>query len=157
MNRSIEPTRDKPKPAYAEELDPFEIAKQRGLNVVVPPANVLMLDIDRVAPDSAVWRNTVNLEVLGLLIARAGTFGLPENEADLPILQTTSQHGGTHVYIKLGVELSEDLRVALQGALGDDPRHVFYGVMRLLKDIEPVFVAFETDREYERVKAFLDK
>lgn len=124
--------------------DPYAEAERRGLKVVESDPFHLQLDLDGDA--------VVNEPVLALL-EEAGFTATPA-----VTLQTRSQHGGSHIYIKLKRSLWLADRIALQAALGSDARRE---VRSLLRDVNhtraEALVLFETEAEYERVQRWLGR
>lgn len=117
--------------------DPYEVAKERGLKVVLVPDQFLALDIDT---DSNFFNERI-------------AFAYECELVELSTLEVTSAGGkGKHLYLKLKRDCSEIVRIALQAALGSDYKREVFCICRNLQPAptQPNLVMFET-----KVNAFI--
>lgn len=123
------------------QRDVWQQAKDRGgLIVVVDSNDHLQLDFDRPI-------TTQDDEV----------FELFKKMTELVIdhLDTRSQNGNTHRYIRLSKPVYQKDRLLLQAALGSDGKREIISLCRIPSGLEPIGCLFETPEEYIRVKKYL--
>lgn len=109
--------------------DPYEKAKELGLQVVLPGDNELQLDID-------------NLEDLDFVDAQLKI--MKGKEEFVITKRTKSKSGNDHVYIALDRALSPIERIALQACLGSDRKRELLSLMALFTGCEyPATLLFE--------------
>jgi hypothetical protein len=117
--------------------DPYQVAAERGLEVVLVPPHVISLDID----DDVNWRERV-------------AFANEMLFCELESFVTDSVGGqGKHVYLKQlipGFPQTEKEKIAIQMALGSDYKRELFCLARALKlykpdeTVPPNLVMFET-------------
>lgn len=71
-------------------------------------------------------------------------------------LTTISKNRGEHVYLKLGVEISDTERIILQACLGSDRKREFLGYIRLAANAQPSCM-FETPLQAKKVERWRTK
>lgn len=104
--------------SYDFDIEAEEVAKARGLVVVLPQPNQLQIDID-------------SDELLSEFESRFETFQWREAFKPKKVDVKNSQHPGHyHVTITLSEDVTEWQRLALQAALGDDPMRSYLNAMR---------------------------
>lgn len=98
--------------------DPYVEAEKAGLDVVLPAADELFIDID---------------DEPSLIVLREMQKVLDHNQVwNYTTKSTTSQGGGTHVYIKLPERTLTPLeRICLQACLGSDRKRELLSLMRI--------------------------
>lgn len=121
-----------------QELE--EIAAEKGLTAVTPLPDEIMLDLD----DGA----TINLKVLKALE--------DNNWYVVSQLETISQHGNLHVYLKMNKELSTLERIAVQACLGSDPVKEVLSFIRS-ENHDAAVAMFETSEALDRVQKWRKK
>lgn len=113
------------------DYDPYQLAKDYGLKVVLPAENELQLDID--TPEQ-----------------------MAQYEAQLPLLRnfmmvretkrTKSFSGNDHIYLACpGLTFTPSERIALQAALGSDPKRELLSMARAKFSNKPATLFFEVD------------
>lgn len=119
-----------------------QLAADRGLKLILPMADELLVDIDSPISNSYVDR------VRDALINNDLQF--------ISVLETLSKGGRTHKYIKLDRCLEPTARIALQTMLGSDPVREVLSLLRILLGSEPEAVTafFETQDQYFKVLAW---
>lgn len=98
--------------------DPYQEAKKLGLDVVLPKANELFIDIDNPADEDWLHLMLGVLEDNGIIVMNSK--------------ETTSKSGGKHVYLELPErELTPLERVALQACIGSDRKRELLSLLRI--------------------------
>lgn len=111
--------------------DPYTDAHQRGLDVVLPGPQEVLLDIDNDA--SRAWMNAM-LNLLG------------RNGVSARVTKTTVSPGGnTHAYVTLDrtTPLTDIERLCLQACMGSDRTRELLSLLRLWNGVHPASVLFE--------------
>jgi len=104
-----------------------KLAESEGLDVYIPKANELTLDLDNVAAE-IVFKS--NLE-------RYCSFF----QIFMPHRETTSRNGGKHVFIEWPEDLDVPTKCAIQATLGSDLLREMNSIFRwLAKDPEPIML-----------------
>lgn len=119
--------------------DPYEKARQRGVEVIVNDDNtILQLDLDS--------------EPTPLHIQAWDTWGEIQG-----FLDTKSPGGRRHRYVKLSRPWPLQTRIGLQAALGSDPVREIISLQAILTigDQKPESVLFETPAEAARVRHWI--
>jgi hypothetical protein len=130
-----------------------KLAEERGLAVVRSAPNLLMLDLDTPEQEKT-WESNKFLltdRFDGLFVMR----GHAGDVLDGVALETTSQSGNRHVYVWLLAPLTEGERIAMQAALGSDPKREMLNLARLRKHGEAGITLFEEYAEAVRVNQWL--
>jgi hypothetical protein len=111
--------------------DPYEVAKAKGLKVVLPYANQLFIDIDDEDRLNAVDTTLGWLADNGVSV--------------LDVKRTPSRKPGHyHVVVELDREVTEGERIALQAIMGSDPKRELLSLLRIwFKTDRPPTVFFE--------------
>lgn len=122
------------------------LAAERGLIAFYPGPRELFIDLDK----------GMELNV-GLMTGLNDSEKMPFFDLD-NVLYTTSRNGNIHVYVRTIARLDDASRIALQAALGSDPKREMLGVFKcLLVHCDCVSVLFETPSEAERVAEWKSK
>lgn len=122
----------------------YERAEALGVHVILPPPNVLTVDLDN---DTS---KAVYDENIGILLNQ-------EPEFVERTVVTTSRNGNQHMYIQLNRVVTELERLGLQAMLGSDPKREILGHARLQHGIEPVSVMFETEDQVDLATRFCNE
>ena len=108
---------------------PDIVAKELGLRVVLPADNELFLDID----DAKSMEHYLDMLTV-----------LDENNIKYETRATESAGGNNHIYVTLATEVSPQLRIALQAALGSDRKRELLSALRIMLHLDcPATVFFE--------------
>ena len=100
-------------------LDPYTVARDRGLRVVRPGPKDIQLDID--TPEQLA-HYTAQLELLNHLT----------QDQFSEVKRTVSPGGNTHVYVRSHRPLQPTTRIAFQTLLGSDPKRELLSMARLM-------------------------
>ena len=109
-----------------------KIAEEKNCTLLVPKPNELFIDIDSL---DALDEYRKRLQVLR------------DNDIDHNVRMLTSKSGNKHIIITLPFEVSDELRVAFQAALGSDPKRELLACLRILAKVEVVTVLFRPKEE----------
>lgn len=138
------PDRAQKREKLAEDYNrnPYKVAEERGLMIVLPPDDVITLDID-----DGEWEHRARMPMMvELLLIR------PDS------IETTSASGkGLHVYIRTFRTLSALEKICVQSLLGSDYRREALCLMRELekKTEFPNLLMFETEEQFLKVSEWL--
>ena len=95
-----------------------------GYDIYDPRPNELMLDFDTVYHAPTAFEHLPAPELMKILYEQLGA---------VETARWASEHGGVHVVIKLDRDLQSAERIALQAALGSDPKRELLAVVNLVK------------------------
>jgi hypothetical protein len=107
-------------------------AKEAGFEVIQSAPNLLLLDFD--VPYAGDQKKYYNPEVMDIILQYVETHAVES---------WASKSGNTHVLVTLGKELPAHHRIALQAALGSDPKREALSVLRLMNGIEEPSLLFK--------------
>ncbi len=112
----------------------YKKAEELNLDVVVPDEYTLQLDYDNGIPD--------NFNSLLCIIGVNFSFG------DLvpPYKETVSKGGKIHIYVTLKEPITNAERIALQAALGSDPKREILSLARLRRGETTPTLLFEVKK-----------
>lgn len=104
-------------------IDPFNVARELGVDVTLPGPTELQIDIDDQASLEAY--NEMFPYVLQLL---------PHLKE---VRRTTSRSGNTHIYLDTREEapLTAERRILLQALLGSDRKREFFSLLRVVQPV----------------------
>jgi hypothetical protein len=98
--------------------DPVEIAKQRGLTVVLPDQFQLFIDLDQ-------KDGTPSELIEGMALLQNYGIGVTVERT------TRSSGGNQHIYLRLGTALTDTERILLQACLGSDSKRELLSWLRI--------------------------
>lgn len=114
--------------------DPFLVAQEKGLDIVLPECNQLQIDLDNDF-DAGYMEDQIEI--------------LKSHGLELHVEKTTTSKGGNkHCYINAGRELTHIERIALQACLGSDRHRELLSLIAVITDSPyPATVFFEVPQK----------
>lgn len=103
------------------------IAAEKQCSLLIPKPNELFLDVDTIQQLDRVNASLKVLDDNGIIYQKKELF---------------SKSGNRHIIISLPFDVSDELRVAFQAALGSDPKRELLACLRILAGVEVVTVFF---------------
>lgn len=110
------------------DQDPAEVAKARGLVLVLPEPDQIFIDLD----------DRQDRKVLDAMLETLTCNGI----AVWVEKETKSQGGNAHVYLRFPTPLNPITRIALQACLGSDRTRELLSLLRIFKKMDRPPTAF---------------
>ncbi len=123
--------------AFLDNAAAFSKAAELGLEVVIPAANVLTVDIDSPNVSPTFYKVLRNIE---------NYFTVTK------VIWTRSNSGNLHAYVTLSEPLNDLEKIILQSILGSDPLRELFSLARLKKGLELPILMFEKEDQLAKIE-----